>query len=64
MLTLIQPHERIIASVIYYYETDADIQDPGLSFRYLRCLLTDFPSEEEHSADVCALPFWPGHVDD
>ncbi|KAJ3848017.1 hypothetical protein EV368DRAFT_68627 [Lentinula lateritia] len=30
------PHERIIASFIYYYSTDPAIQDHGLSFRKFR----------------------------
>ena len=47
-----KPHERIVASVIYYYDTHADIRDPGLSFRYLRSLFADFPREDDHNGDV------------
>ncbi|KAJ3725634.1 hypothetical protein DFJ43DRAFT_1088486 [Lentinula guzmanii] len=41
------PHERIVASVIYYYETDASIEDRGLSFRKFRDTTGDFPSVED-----------------
>ncbi|KAF5384697.1 hypothetical protein D9757_006244 [Collybiopsis confluens] len=43
------PHERIIASVIYYYETDSAIEDSGLSFRKFRDASGDFPDVEESS---------------
>ncbi|KAF9066715.1 hypothetical protein BDP27DRAFT_1423619 [Rhodocollybia butyracea] len=35
------PHERTVASVIYYYDTDGPLQDEGLSFRKFR----DFPHD-------------------
>ncbi|KAF9066716.1 hypothetical protein BDP27DRAFT_1423620 [Rhodocollybia butyracea] len=41
------PHERIVASVIYYYDTDGPIQDKGLSFRMFR----NFPSEDHVQQD-------------
>ncbi|KAJ3969664.1 hypothetical protein EV361DRAFT_963930 [Lentinula raphanica] len=41
------PHERIVASVIYYYETDDAIEDRGLSFRKFRDSTNDFPNVEE-----------------
>ncbi|KAF9064500.1 hypothetical protein BDP27DRAFT_1333470 [Rhodocollybia butyracea] len=37
------PHERIVASVIYYYDTDVSIEDQGLSFRKFRDSEADFP---------------------
>ncbi|KAJ4468827.1 hypothetical protein J3R30DRAFT_3739498 [Lentinula aciculospora] len=40
------PHERIIASTIYYYETDDAIEDRGLSFRKFRDSTKDFPDIE------------------
>jgi hypothetical protein len=57
LLTVFSLHERIVASVICYYKTGANIQDPGLIFRYMRCLATDFPNETTHQSDVC-LPFF------
>lgn len=47
-----QPHERIAASVIYYYDTDEAIFDAGLSFRRIRTDESDFPSVHEFSHDV------------
>ncbi|KAJ3755634.1 hypothetical protein EV360DRAFT_85726 [Lentinula raphanica] len=41
------PHERIVASVIYYYETDEAIEDRGLSFRKFRDPTNDFPNVED-----------------
>ncbi|KAJ3710145.1 hypothetical protein C8R42DRAFT_381127 [Lentinula raphanica] len=41
------PHERIVASVIHYYETDDAIEDRGLSFRKFRDSTEDFPNVEE-----------------
>ncbi|KAJ4464528.1 hypothetical protein C8J55DRAFT_529967 [Lentinula edodes] len=41
------PHERIIASFIYYYSTDPAIQDHGLSFRKFRDVSDDFPGVED-----------------
>ncbi|KAH7869156.1 uncharacterized protein C8R40DRAFT_1131513 [Lentinula edodes] len=41
------PHERIIASFIYYYSTDSAIQDHGLSFRKFRDVNDDFPAVED-----------------
>ncbi|KAJ3984363.1 hypothetical protein F5890DRAFT_49768 [Lentinula detonsa] len=41
------PHERIVASVIYYHETDDAIQDRGLSFRKFRDTTNDFPNVED-----------------
>ncbi|KIK68298.1 hypothetical protein GYMLUDRAFT_35681 [Collybiopsis luxurians FD-317 M1] len=41
------PHERIVASVIYYYDTDPAIEDNGLSFRKFRDATEDFPNVEE-----------------
>ncbi|KAE9388782.1 hypothetical protein BT96DRAFT_1025294 [Gymnopus androsaceus JB14] len=41
------PHERIVASVIYYYDTDSAIEDKGLSFRKFRDPEHDFPAVDE-----------------
>ncbi|KAF9064501.1 hypothetical protein BDP27DRAFT_1425790 [Rhodocollybia butyracea] len=41
------PHERIVASVIYYYDTDDSIEDQGLSFRKFRDSTGDFPAIED-----------------
>ncbi|KAE9387418.1 hypothetical protein BT96DRAFT_1025897 [Gymnopus androsaceus JB14] len=40
------PHELIVASVIYYYDTDSTIEDKGLSFRKLRDCREDFPAND------------------
>ncbi|KAF5392719.1 hypothetical protein D9757_000817 [Collybiopsis confluens] len=40
------PHERIVASVIYYYDRDSAIEDHGLSFRKFRDGDLDFPDLE------------------
>ncbi|KAL0950704.1 hypothetical protein HGRIS_007481 [Hohenbuehelia grisea] len=42
------PHERIVASAIYYYDTDPEVQDEGLGFRRLRDSEEDFPSETDY----------------
>jgi hypothetical protein len=49
-----QPHERIVASTIYYYETDSDITDDGLHLRFIRDEDSDFPlyREERHEVSV------------
>ncbi|KAJ7284565.1 hypothetical protein C8J57DRAFT_1216984 [Mycena rebaudengoi] len=41
------PHERIVASVIYYYDTDKAIVDKGLKLRKGRNPDVDFPSRDE-----------------
>ncbi|KAF7364731.1 Heat shock 70 kDa protein 12B [Mycena venus] len=41
------PHERIVASVIYYYDTDHGIVDDGLEFRKFRDSEVDFPQIQE-----------------
>ncbi|KAF4563236.1 hypothetical protein EYR36_003675 [Pleurotus pulmonarius] len=41
------PHEQIVASAIYYYQADPEINDQGLSFRRRRAE-DDFPSMEEY----------------
>ncbi|KAE9395195.1 hypothetical protein BT96DRAFT_159707 [Gymnopus androsaceus JB14] len=40
------PHERIVASVIYYYDTDSAIEDGGLSFRKFRDDRNDWPKTD------------------
>ncbi|KAF7357695.1 BZ3500-MvSof-1268-A1-R1-Chr11-1g03198 protein [Mycena venus] len=45
------PHEKIVASVIYYYETDPAIVDEGLNFRKGRDPAHDFPAELHYSHD-------------
>lgn len=42
------PHEQIVASVIYYYDTDSAIVDQGLGLRRLRDGDSDFPNPEEY----------------
>ncbi|THU97232.1 hypothetical protein K435DRAFT_838699 [Dendrothele bispora CBS 962.96] len=42
------PHERIVASAIYYYDTDKFITDEGLSLRRFRHALDDFPQPYSH----------------
>jgi hypothetical protein len=46
------PHERIVASAIYYYDRDSSIQDAGLYLRRRRDGDLDFPSGEEHMSHV------------
>ncbi|KAJ7284557.1 hypothetical protein C8J57DRAFT_1708995 [Mycena rebaudengoi] len=41
------PHERIVASVIYYYDTDKAIIDEGLNLRKGREEEADFPTVDE-----------------
>ncbi|KAJ7577457.1 hypothetical protein C8J56DRAFT_1031469 [Mycena floridula] len=41
------PHERIVASAIYYWHADASITDHGLSLKRSR-ISVDFPDPEEH----------------
>jgi hypothetical protein len=43
-----QPHEQIVASVIYYYDTDPTIEDAGLSLRRLRKTEDEFPYYLNH----------------
>ncbi|KIM87750.1 hypothetical protein PILCRDRAFT_260026 [Piloderma croceum F 1598] len=44
------PHERIVASAIYYYDADPEIVDEGLSLRRMRDVDGDeFPNVEEVS---------------
>ncbi|KAK7678017.1 hypothetical protein QCA50_018957 [Cerrena zonata] len=47
------PHERVIASAIYYYSTDPTLSDEGLSFRRFRNP-NGFPNEMENHSDQ----FW------
>ncbi|KAG5221930.1 4-coumarate CoA ligase [Salix suchowensis] len=47
-----QPHERIVASAIYYYDNNEWICDQGLGFRRVRRPEEDFPIFMEHNADV------------
>ena len=42
----LEPHERIVASVIYYYDTDSAIEDGGLSFRKFRDDRKDWPKTD------------------
>ncbi|THV00184.1 hypothetical protein K435DRAFT_776725 [Dendrothele bispora CBS 962.96] len=46
------PHERIVASAIYYYDTDESITDEGLSLRRFRDSDDDFPQLEYHSHET------------
>ncbi|KAF4583610.1 hypothetical protein EYR38_002365 [Pleurotus pulmonarius] len=50
------PHERIVASAIYYYDNNEWIRDQGLGFRRVRRPEEDFPIYMEHNADV-KVPF-------
>jgi hypothetical protein len=45
------PHERVVASAIYYYERDPSIIDAGLYLRRKRDYY-DFPSQENYKRDV------------
>ncbi|KAF9496465.1 hypothetical protein BDN71DRAFT_1505766 [Pleurotus eryngii] len=45
------PHERIVASAIYYYDNNEWICDQGLGFRRVRRPEEDFPIFMEHNAD-------------
>jgi hypothetical protein len=47
-----KPHERIVASVIYYYDTDKAIVDKGLKLRKGRNPDVDFPSRDEFYHEV------------
>ncbi|KAJ7665929.1 hypothetical protein DFH06DRAFT_262963 [Mycena polygramma] len=51
------PHERIVASVIYYYDTDDAIIDEGLEFRKFRDPEVDFPSTEEFTHEAFSVKF-------
>jgi hypothetical protein len=46
------PHERIVASAIYYYERDPSIIDAGLYLRRKRDGNEDFPNQEDSNRDV------------
>ncbi|KAF7334430.1 Heat shock 70 kDa protein 12B [Mycena venus] len=60
------PHERIVASVIYYYDTDRGIVDDGLEFRKFRDPEVDFPQTKElrHEAFGFRFEREGGHGDD
>jgi hypothetical protein len=49
------PHERIVASAIYYYERDPTIIDAGLYLRRKRDGSDDFPSGEDHHRQVSSI---------
>lgn len=52
LIPLMKPHEQIRASLIYYYSSDAGIDDRGLAFRRPR-RLEDRPNEDtEHSVST------------
>ncbi|KAJ7872308.1 hypothetical protein B0H14DRAFT_3438991 [Mycena olivaceomarginata] len=51
------PHKRIVASVIYYYDTDRAIIDDGLEFRKFRDPEVDFPSTDEFRHEAFTLKF-------
>ncbi|KAJ7680683.1 hypothetical protein DFH06DRAFT_1315428 [Mycena polygramma] len=53
------PHERIVASTIYYYDTDPAIVDEGLKFRRGREEETDFPSTAEFRHESFSVSFRP-----
>jgi hypothetical protein len=46
------PHERIVASAIYYYGRDPSIIDAGLYLRRKRDGIEDFPDQEDSHRDV------------
>jgi hypothetical protein len=50
------PHERIVASAIYYYDRDDSIQDVGLYLRRRR-EGGDFPFQEEYRHEVKSANF-------
>ncbi|KAJ7510454.1 hypothetical protein B0H11DRAFT_1959149 [Mycena galericulata] len=51
------PHERIVASVIYYYDTDPAIVDQGLEFRKPRDPGVDFPTFEHYRHESFRVTF-------
>ncbi|KAJ6577438.1 hypothetical protein B0H19DRAFT_1119924 [Mycena capillaripes] len=53
------PHERIVASVIYYYETDVAIVDQGLKFRKVRDSSVDFPEYDDYRHESFSVEFRP-----
>ncbi|KAJ7680682.1 hypothetical protein DFH06DRAFT_1464841 [Mycena polygramma] len=53
------PHERIVASTIYYYDTDPSIVDEGLKFRRGRSEEIDFPTSEEFRHESFRVSFRP-----
>ncbi|KAJ7835971.1 hypothetical protein B0H13DRAFT_2288278 [Mycena leptocephala] len=53
------PHERIVASALYYYETDPAIVDQGLNFRKARDHGVDFPPIEEYNREDFDVSFGP-----
>ncbi|KAF9066699.1 hypothetical protein BDP27DRAFT_1330170 [Rhodocollybia butyracea] len=60
------PHEQIVASVIYYYDSDGPIQDEGLSFRKFRDTNEDFPPFEsvDYTYKDFSLTFTADNGDD
>ncbi|KAJ8503099.1 hypothetical protein ONZ45_g11152 [Pleurotus djamor] len=42
------PHEKIVASFIYYYDTNEFVRDDGLSFRRVRIVEADFPIQTNY----------------
>jgi hypothetical protein len=55
------PHERILASAIYYYERDDTIVDAGLYLRRKRDGENDWPTHDNANRDVrddCVLSCW------
>jgi hypothetical protein len=52
-----QPHERIVASAIYYYDTDSAIHDEGLSLRRVRHEGSDFPTRAGPRHEVSSIYF-------
>ncbi|KAJ7841354.1 hypothetical protein B0H14DRAFT_1047587 [Mycena olivaceomarginata] len=53
------PYERIVASAIYYYETDPAIVDKGLKFRKPRDTEVDFPQFEDYRHESFDVRFRP-----
>ncbi|KAJ7454732.1 hypothetical protein FB451DRAFT_1373392 [Mycena latifolia] len=53
------PHEKIVASVIYYYDTDQAIIDQGLKFRKGREPAVDFPTIEDYRHESFTVSFRP-----
>ncbi|KAJ7284568.1 hypothetical protein C8J57DRAFT_1497468 [Mycena rebaudengoi] len=54
------PHERIVASVIYYYDTDKAVVDEGLNLRKGRDEDVDFPQNEGFVHDAFSFHFRHG----
>ncbi|KAJ8515478.1 hypothetical protein ONZ45_g7083 [Pleurotus djamor] len=58
------PHERIVASFIYYYDTNEFVRDDGLSFRRARHEENDFPGLMDYNHESFAVKFFEPGTDE